>query len=275
MNNTLKQIGIISLIASSIGITGCGSDDSSSSAVPANAITFSTSNAATAVGNVLAATASILAKGSTTTPSVTEIINNAIDTIKQSRNNTGQDPVSGIAFNDTTQCWNSGSLVESGNATLNDNGGNGSGTTVFNNCDEGFGVTINGTLNIGGSWNDSTGDYTDTASGSITVTYNSTSTVVNVKNLSFKETGNDFTGAYTISKMNYSYDPGSNGFSVGITTALNGINDDCPTGAVLLKGADKTQVQATFNGATANTITVEVDTGSGFTAAIGSPISCS
>lgn len=284
MNTTLKLAGTAFLLTGFVTLAGCSSDDSSGAAIapPPNAIVLDDTNAVDTAMTTIDTTGMLLGKGTTQTASAGNIIGQVLDQIRDNQRNSGIDLVAGIteAHSDTRDCVtdltttnNTNIYTEVGNYTPTATGGSDSGTVTFVSCEMAPGTTIDGKISYNGKWSSSDDSYTDNASGNLTMTTGSL--VIALKNFSFKETGNDFTGDYEISVMQYVYNPGTDGFAVKTTTPITGnVNDICDkpsAGVVLISGAVKTRVRATFG--VGGILTVEIDTGDGvFTEALGNPV---
>ncbi|MDH5611395.1 MAG: hypothetical protein OEY66_02920 [Gammaproteobacteria bacterium] len=286
MKISLKLTSTAILLSGLATITGCSSDDSSSGSVgvapPANAIVIDSANAETIATAALDTTSVLLAKGSPATVSTGGVINEALDRINTNRKNSGLDLVSGVSFNETYNCTTDFPDTEGAPNTYTDKGnftgdvnGSASGSTTFVSCDFGMGAVLNGTLNWNSSWNGPS--YTDNASGNLTMQYNGLT--VAIKSLSFRETGSDYwdggTGDYSISTLQYVYDPGTDGFAVQTTTAIQGNEYYCGphAGIVLITGGSNSKARITFN--SDMSVTIEYDTGDGtYTATTNSPIAC-
>ena len=285
--NILKLTSTAALISSAMIISGCGSDDGGSSsgiAPPANAIVIDSTNAIT-VATTAVDTASIMlaAKGTTTTTSPVSIINEALDRMHTTRKNAAAyDLVTGASFSETVSCAD-GTMVAAGSPNSfsvsidgSDNGtsGSGSGTMSFVSCSMGS-ATIDGSMSINSSWNGA--NYTDQLTGKLTMTEGSLT--ISLTNMTYTETGSDYydggTGNFTVSKLQYVFNPGTDGFAVQLTTAIQGNEMNCgPTaGVVMVYGGNNSQARITFNNDMS--MTVEYDTGNGtYTEISGGAIAC-
>lgn len=283
MKTTLKLAGTAFLLSGFVTLAGCSSDDSSSGAAiapPPNAIVLDEDNATATAEAAIGTTEILLGKGATQTASAGNIIGKVIDQIRDNKRNSGIDLVAGVAINETRDCTtdelttnNTNIYTEVGNYTENETSGSDSGTVTFVSCEIISGTTIDGKISFNGSWSNTNGSYTDNLSGNLTMTTGDLT--IALKNFSFKETGNDWDGDYVTSVMQYVYDPGTGGFAVKTTTPIEGNwNIGCgysTAGVILISGADKTRVQATFGAG--ETLTIEVDTGDGvFTEVPDSPV---
>ena len=274
MKTVLKFAGIAFLLSGFVTVAGCSSDDSSSVAAiapPPNAVVLDDTNAKTTAMAAIETTDILLSKGATQTASAGNIIGQVLDQIRDNKKNSGIDLVTGIAFNDTWDCTTyaeatagaPNTITEASNYTVTASGGSDSGTVTFVSCELIPGTIVNGTISFNASWSDTDGSYSDNASGNLTMATGGLT--IALKNFSFKETGNDWSGDYVTSVMQYVFDPGTNGFAVKTTTPLVGNwVADCgyPTaGVVLISGGNNTHVKATFGAGAV--LTVEVDTGDG------------
>ncbi|NNJ97917.1 MAG: hypothetical protein HKP12_12245 [Gammaproteobacteria bacterium] len=150
-----------------------------------------------------------------------------------------------------------------------------SGTFTFTDCIE-LGVTINGTVSFSASI-DAASNWSLTLNGNLTAS--DSDKTVSLNGLSYNETGNDQSGAYSINTYTYTAEIPNGGFLVQLQAPIAGNESaTCPSsGAMLVTGADNTQAKATIN--LDSTVAIEVNDGSGsFTAittpAPGSPYPC-
>ncbi|MDH3342459.1 MAG: hypothetical protein OEM07_01925 [Gammaproteobacteria bacterium] len=280
----LKITGSSLLLSSALIITGCSSDDGGGvgkATVPKDAIPLTAANAETVISKSFTATDVILAKGTSATTTIpSEVVDQVLDGIRSNfRSATGADMVSGVAFNYTRDCATGqpdaieGDLntkTDKGNETATDDGSGGgtykaSGTSSMVECDEGNGVTLDGKVSY--TWSEVWGydanqdyfsNYSSKVSGSVTMTPNGSTTPIDLTNLVMNREHNGVTNDYTITKMQYTYNPGTDGFALNMTTTIEGNDNACnPTaGVVEISGANKSKVRITYSD---TGVLVEVD----------------
>lgn len=275
MKTTLKLTA--ALLTSTIALTACLHDDDAASgpAVPANAVTITDANANSIMASSTLTMGTVLAAAEST-GGPADIMQLIIDRAKDAIKNppaTGQDPVIGTDLNQVIPCTSGGNITVTGHSS-GTTSGSGSETDTFNNCQE-FGLTINGSITIGFSWNGN--NWNAYASGSLTI--NDGVEDITISGISVVLNGNDSTGALNITSFQFTFDPASGGgFAVQLTTALE-MNEllfcpDTPTaGVITVSGAGGTQVRLTVT--STNVMTLELNDGSGtWTAVTGSPFTC-
>jgi hypothetical protein len=265
-------------LASSLSVlAACSSSGGGGPSVPDNAITFDETNTATAVAMGVDMTVSVMG-AETEQLSANDGLGALSQAFNTIRNNpqafTGQNTVTGVAYSFTESCA-TGQINYSGDVSGVEpyDSGSFSGTMTFVDCQNEPGIVTNGSLSAKSSWT-ADGGYSDTASGDLNSTYTGVGSI-SVTGINHAETGNENSGAYSINTLYYTLNPSiGGGFAVQVTTALVGNeNETCPTsGVVLMTGANSTQARATFN--SNYTVTIEVNTGSGFVEVSGSPFGC-
>ena len=138
------------------------------------------------------------------------------------------------------------------------------GSSVADDCVLDFGapatVTINAEINYTAYDNDNTGDYSQTADGFLIMAFENFSGVpdfsLGFTDFDLAESGNDFTGNYIVSKLDYTFefDDGTTTFFVTSEVTDNIVEstgDACPeSGTIVVTGSNNTSVTGTFNGAT-------------------------
>ena len=139
---------------------------------------------------------------------------------------------------------------------------------------DGSPATLTGTLDANGTVN-SNGDYSDNIRGTLDGVHG-TDGSFELNAFEYRRTGNEFTGNYAIERLNFSYSPATDGFAANITSDLTG-NDfitSCPNepsgGTLTIIGASDTQARISIDVINSE-ITLEVDTGSGFTEVLSDP----
>lgn len=272
MQTTLKPTIILAtLLASTVTLTAClhSEDDAAGATVPANAITIDDLNAEAMVQSSVLSTGILdTALGVETTPTLgiralLNLVKPRIEEIINTTDTSGADPVYGVAFSDSGTCPGSlgGTFSFSGDETGTPGGPEtSSATATFVDCDFGFGFIIDGSLSWNDNWNDGTGDYNETASGTIGFIQTGGSTLeIILANMSFAETGNNIAETYTTTvatvSINFSTGgaAGVNGFLVQITDPIvetTGGFASCPeSGTVRITGANGTYAEGTYDGA--------------------------
>lgn len=294
--NTFKLASSTLLLSSAIIITGCGSDGdsagTSAAAVPKDAIVLDANNADTVVNKAITTSDLILAKGTEPSTTMTGLLSQIINNAQSSSLNSGVDLVTGVAFTEVYDCadpgtWNfntkttidpsldgtNNTYSDNLNATINGDAYSASGSTTFTNCDVNAdpNLQLDGSLNWTYSGNDATGNWNSNATGTLTMTEGVTP--IDLTNLAMTDSGNDFTGAYETSRMQYTYNPGTGGWALNMTTNIVGNDNNCgPTaGVVEISGANGTKARVTFNAD--QSVTVEVNAGDGtYVETVASPI---
>lgn len=274
MSGSIPKLYLATILFSSLSIFGCSSsDDGGGTAVPTGAITIIEANAKQVLTDAIDGGTSLLDAVDFATaidvdqdPSAMDIIDLAMDKAKNMDATSALSTPTGVVFSDT--CTGGGTFSGDVTETLTSL----SGTVTFTNCIE-LGITLNGSITFNFTENLTTGDYTDSLSGNLSGT-DSIDTLI-LSGLSFNETGNNISGAFSLNTYTFSADDtAGGGFLVQLLAAIVG-NDQvtCPSsGIVLVTGANNTQAKATIN---ANTVTVEFNDGSGtFTEVTGSPFPC-
>lgn len=273
-----SRLAITTLFMSSLATVGCSSDDSTSApAVPANAITVSESNAKQTVmdailgGNALGELPLTTGGEIEQTPAAGDIIELVMDRVKNrdvTATSVSSTP-SGIVVDEV--CTDGGTVT----GNISETETSASGTLTFTNCLE-LGVTINGTVSFNASI-DAASNWTLTVTGNLTASDSDKTVALN--GLSYNETGNDLSGAYSINTYTYTAEIPNGGFLVQLQAPIVGNESaTCPTsGVMLVTGADNTQAKATIN--LDSTVAIEVNDGSGSfteitTPAPGSPYPC-
>ena len=281
--NILKLTGTTLLISSAIAITGCSDDGSgsgsSAAGVPANAIIITETNAETTAGGAMNATDIVLAKGAQPSAgSASNVINNVISNAINNAKSSGIDLVTGIteSITETYDC-STGFMIDPALAgttntytdaltmTIDANYINfsGSGAATFTDCNQ-FGATLNGSVNFSFNENDDTGVWSSTASGNLTMILDSDpGTTITISNLAMNDSGSWITGDYVTTRMQFTFDPGTEGFALNMTTNIEGSDYECgPTaGVVEISGASGSKARVTFNADMS--VTLETNTGDG------------
>lgn len=277
MENLLTLTAPTALLSGLFLITGCSSDDgggSGATAVPNSAILIDNSNTAEATVTSAVATGIgfVSAFGVETSTPLTgkDIINLAINNI---RNNTQNLPpiVSGVDL--SSEICITGSASGTHSETLTSF----SATATLNACEIASGIFFTGSLTLNSTFTEEPGPYSDSASGSLTVTFTGDSTSIGFNGFNYVESGDTSTGAYTVTTFTYAINPSTGGgFAVQVTQALIGntnLSCELSQGQVLVSGASGSQARGTVN--TDGTVTVEYHSGSGtFVETDNSPLPC-
>ena len=264
MNKFLTLAASAALISGQLLITGCSSSDDSSgggvAAVPANATAIDASNAESLIASI---STSLSTFDQAFSVGATPLIGleAAVDIIKPMINNrsknSGIDLATGVAYSDSGNCDVAGTFSVTGDET--DDGVNFSDTfsASFTSCDDGVGFIIDGSATGTETENYSTGEYTDSFTGSISITFTSNTDTVKVSftGLDFSETGNNFNYTYTTSKATFALVVTVNGANqYGFLAQLGApivesTGDFCPeSGHILVTGANGTTAEGIYNG---------------------------
>jgi hypothetical protein len=262
MKNYLTLAASVALISGQLFITGCSSDDDSSggAAVPANATVIDSSNAVAIVASVTGATttlSSALGAEAMQTVALEDALDIIKPMIKNSLKDSGVDPVSGVAFNESGNCTYGGTYSASGDETYNYPNSSETFTATFNNCSETPDFTIDGTISGTYTENYDTGAYTDNVTGSISVifTVNTDTTKISFTGLNFSESGNYTTGTYTTTAATFALSIEVNGatqFAFLSELSANIVESNgtpCPeAGHILITGGNNTTAEGIYNG---------------------------
>ncbi len=260
--STVALSGVLLVVACSSSSDGDGTTTGKAS-VPANAVVLDAANAETTVA-VSVTTANALAfaaVGVEVAPAMglydaLEAIQPRINRAKKSLKNSGADLVYGADLSEGGNCIVSGSYSGTGHSDTTSD----SGSVTLNNCDDGDGFILNGNFLWSSTNNVSTGDYTDSVSGSFSVvSTGSLSFKFSFNGIDYAESGNYISEKSTVSKATFSVDfTGGGGFLVAITAPIVesvGGFSSCPeSGTILITGANGSTAQGIYNGD--NTMTV-------------------
>ena len=246
-------------LATALLVSACGGGGGGGGTVnptlPANAVTITNANAGqvadTAVGT-LSTLASINAVEADTPPSTAQVIDIVTGKVFD-RSRRTQSVVTGVT--QTYSCTGGGSVT----VTYSETATSESGTVSFSSCTE-YSITINGSVTYSSTWNNSTYAYTDTANGSISYVYGSTTFSIA---MNYSETGNEYSGDYSLN-MSYSVSgiPGG-GFLVTTTSNIVGnyYSGNVTAGQLMVQGAGGTRLRITV--ISNNYADVELDPGTG------------
>lgn len=249
---TLTYFFITSLFA----LTGCGGGGGGGGSVtpslPADAATIDATNAdafaASAVATIDTAYA-LVGVDATTLPSTQSAINK-IKEIAFNKDKKNINVVTGVV--DTIPCT-SGSITDTYDLTATSS----TGSFSFNSCSE-AGLTFNGSFTYNYTWNNVSGDYNGTVNGSLTLSSGGNGFTMA---LDLTDTGNDITGAFSVT-MSFSLSGVPNaGFLVTTENPLTGNFGIVSGGQLLVHGANNTRLRITITSST--TADVYLDDGSG------------
>ena len=272
MNKFITLSTSTAVLSGLLIMSGCSSSDdagtsTTTASVPANAVVIDEDNAEALVASSVTTVDSLdLALAVETAPAMglldaLALVKPHIETAKNALQNTGADTVYGVAVSESGACDVSGTFSFTGDEGGTSPNFTDSGNVTLVNCDEGLGFIINGNITWVESWNQDTGDYNETQTGSISVEGNGAQTFkFSFAGLDFAETGNDLvfgSETYTITKATYAVDfvaDGVNGggFLVGLLAQVvesNGGYESCPeSGHILINGANGTTAEGIYNG---------------------------
>lgn len=254
-------------------ITGCSSsDDAPVSAtptptptVPANAVEITAANAeATVAASVATAStfedgiAAALAVETTPVIGLSGALDLVLPLIKDRLNNSGIDPVYGVAYNESGACFESGTWSASGDEVFGETSSSDTFTATFVNCDDGFGFIIDGTL-TGTVTEDYTMPYgyTLAVTGNLSLIVTGDSTVkISFTGIDFQKSGEMLDGTYTTAKSSFAIDfivngTSSGGFLSELKAAIvesTGFGSCPESGHIFITGANNTTAEGIYNG---------------------------
>jgi len=279
MKNLLTLYAFTAILSGLLIITGCSSSDEGSSSgggvtVPANAILID--NSATAESTTVSAVATghgfVGAFGIQTSAAHTakDIIDIIFDKIPGNFQNT-QAIVSGVDLS-SELCLTG---TASGDAT--ETSSSFSASATLNACEVAPGLFFTGSMVINSTFSTTTGAYSDTASGNLSVYDSGSGISIGFNGFNYAETGNENSGDYTVSTFTYAIDPSTGGgYAVQVTQPLVGnFFEVCEltSGQVLISGASGSQARGTVN--PDRSVTVEYHSGDGnFIPTDNSPLPC-
>lgn len=271
--NIFKLSSTALLLSSAFIITGCGSGGggSADASVPANAVVIDAENAEEAIaGSFTSVNTFNSVFGVEITPTLgvlaaLDLIQPRIDDAKDALHNSGADLTYGVAVSESGNCEVSGTFSFTG-----DEGGSypsftDSGTVTVTNCDDGAGFTMTGSIHWVESWNNETGDYSDTTTANLSMVFDQ-GPAFNFTGLNMAETGNDFDGTYVITQGTFGLDFVVNGVSGGgylVQLAANIVESSggfysCPeSGHIIVTGANGSTAEGIYNGD--NTMTIKAN----------------
>ncbi len=131
------------------------------------------------------------------------------------------------------------------------------GSLKFNDCGL-SGLVINDGIIFRSTFNDTTGAYSDSVNGRLKISNGSDNVIIA---LDYKETGNDFSGEFSVEmSMSITGSPDVN-FLLTTTSPIIGVGSSISGGEILVEGADDTRVKITVTGV--NVADVFLDDGGG------------
>jgi len=253
----IKLFLAIGLISSLVACGGSSGGGSKQPTLPADAVSITSNNAAAVAESAISTVESIsiiptIIGVEANIPLVRIAINTLITNVFNEKN-----PATSVAagVTDSYPCPSDGSISDtytfSGDTSY-------SGTATFSNCNS-DGFILNGSFGYSSTWNNDTGAYSDSGSGSLTTTIGSDSFTMTVD---YAETGNLSSGDYSV-QLTYSI-TGSviGGYLVETTQALQGTYPgDVTSGQIIVTGANNTRLRITVT--SSSTADIELDSGNG------------
>ena len=262
MNCKYLDIPRFLIVASMMLVVSCGGgggdDRFPTPTLPADAMKFDATNANDTALTIMGFS-STFSQGpvfkTDVAPTIPQIVDMALDEVIQWNRNTLP------AASRTTDI--SAGLCITGTATTNssESGSSASGNMIFNNCDIGSGILLNGNFAFETSWNDTTLDYNFHTGGTLSITIPPETVTVTMNLI---ESGNIGTGAYsTDTSFSMSGVPGA-GFLVETVQPLTGNYNtlEVTGGQLIAYGSGGTRLRITVT--TPNNADVELDDGGGF-----------
>ncbi len=250
MKKHLTLSASTALLAGIFLTSSCSSDDDS----PPNAITINSTNAEAIVQSAAGSTtalSSALAVETIQFVSLRSTLDIIKPLIQNIADNSTANVATGIDFSEP--CSGGGSQSGSGTQTDDALNYSDSGTSNFNNCVE-AGFTINGSMSFSDSGNYVTGAYTDTASGSLTMSFNGRNDSFSFTGFVFSITGNNQLFTYTINQLTYAINfvingTSGGGFLVSLTAPIIESNGSgCPeSGHITITGGNGTTAEGIYN----------------------------
>ena len=165
--------------------------------------------------------------------------------------------------NTVTAATSSFACIVSGSISITPLSNNSGAILAFNNCNDDGVTSLNGSFLFSGTSNQTTGSYTSSGNGSLTVSSNAQSFTMA---FDFSETGNDSDGSFS-TNMSFSISGSSVNFLAETSSNLTGIYNNFTGittfdgGQLLVSGAQGTQLQITIN--VDGSADVELNTGNG------------
>jgi hypothetical protein len=177
--------------------------------------------------------------------------------IKNRLTDSGIDLATGAAFNESYDCTYGGTFSATGDETEAYPNYSETFTATFNNCSEIMDFVIDGTLSGTFTENYETYAYTDSVTGSlsVTITYDPDTFKTSFTGLSFKESGNSLDGTFTTTESTFALVIEVNGTTQ--FALLAGLNADivessgtpCPeSGHIMITGGNGTTAEGIYNG---------------------------
>ena len=261
MNCKYLDIPRFLIVVSMVLVVSCGGggggDRFPTPTLPGDAMKFDATNANDAALTIMGFS-STFSQGpvfkTEAAPTIPQIVDMALDEVIQWNRNALP------TASKTTDI--SAGLCNSGTATTNstESGSSASGDIIFNNCDIGGGILLNGNFAFDTTWNDSTQDYSFHTGGRLSIQIGAESVTVEMNLI---ETGNLLTGNYsTDTSFSMSGVPGA-GFLVETDLSLTGNYNTMvvTAGQLIAYGANNTRLRITVT--TPNNADVYLDDGGG------------
>lgn len=273
MNKVIILSTSTAVLSGLLIMTGCSSSDDDGSpgsvaGVPANAVVIDAANAEATVASSITTVEQLdIALSVETTPAMglkdaLALVEPRIDSIKNTLKNSGADPAYVLAVSESGNCDVSGTFSFTGEEGGTFPSFTDSGNVTLVNCNDGLGFIMNGNISWLESWNNETGDYSDTVTGSLSMemTGDSSNFKFNFSGLDFAETGNDLvfgSETYTITRATYAIDfitdgASAAGFVVNLTANIiesSGGDSSCPeSGHITITGANGSTAEGIYNG---------------------------
>jgi len=267
MNKYITLSASTAILSGLFLIAGCSSSDgggSTTATVPANATVIDATNAEQVIIAVASSLSSLessldqaLAVETTPAMGLREALDLVKPRIKNSLKNSGIDPVTGAEYSESYTCIDGGTWSVSGVDSFNETTSTytDSFNATFNQCSE-YGVIIDGSLSGTFTENESTYDYTDNVTGSLSVTVvtNTDTVKVSFTKLAFQENGNNSDGTYTTTKATFALavvvnDSTQLAFLTELTAPIvESTGTGCPeSGTIKVTGGNNTTAEGIFN----------------------------
>lgn len=253
------SIMVLSAVALLLGACGGGGggNDYPTPVIPANAVTFTQTNASTyasdGVSNIEEAEELRSAQTGYSLQDVTNLINDQLAEIQASSVATG-------ATQSETYPCESGEMV----ITVDGDESSYTGSLTYSNCVF-FTITMNGKIDFEGTGNSNTGAFTSEGGGTLTIADSTDSTSITMV-MYFDNSGNIDSGAFTnyfsMSVAGTGLPEG--GYLMTTVTPLKGTGFNIESGEIRLYGANGTQVRILVIDTDLAEVSVNENDGNGF-----------
>jgi len=263
MNNNIALTASAALLSGLFMISGCSSDDGGgggTAAVPANATVIDDTNAEQIIGAMASSLSSLdqaLAVEATPAMGLDAAIDHIKPLIKNRLKNSGIDLATGASFNEVEECLYGGTITASGDETDDYPNYSETVTATFTNCSMFDGMVINGTVSGTFTENQDTSAYTDSVTGSLSITITAEPDTIKTSfnGLNFQESGNYYEGTFTTTKSTFALSIEVNGttqFAFLSELKANIVESNgtsCPeSGHILVTGGNGTTAEGIYNG---------------------------